>query len=389
MCSVQLCTVPAMPPARLNATAFWLTYSQSSLSKEEVLAVLQSLGTLKRACVCQEHHRDDALHYHALVEYARKKDVTTSHFDIKGEHPNILVWCRTDQYEQWLVDHWNYCYKEDLSPLVVGDKPELNRKRSRNEVVLECVEVAKTGGLIAAQQHALKVMASDYCKSVNSYDKVFMREANVTPPVPARPVSDFPNAPAIPDDWQNLFFWGETGTGKTQFARALLPNAMVIRHSSQLVDCRFTDGVIFDDFGVSHWPATAVIHLLDWDEPSGINVKYGCVNIPPHTRKIFTFNDDFDVWARLPPSQYDRGDRMTDRQRDAVCSRFQLIRHIAEPLYSGPNRRLVPTTVPQNCTAPFPVASYINEYAMFQPPGNMRCVTEERFVPEREWSQDV
>lgn len=368
------------PSARLNATAFWLTYSQSRLSKESVLRALQDRGTLKRACVCQETHGDGGLHIHALVEYARKKDVTPLHFDFEGEHPNVKVWDRDAQYEVWLLNHWDYCYKEDLSPLVVGDKPELNRKRSRNEVVLECVEVAKTEGLVAAQQHALRVMAADYCKGVTSYDKVFMREANVTPPVPARPVTDFPNAPAIPVNWQNLFFWGNTGTGKTQFARALLPNAMVIRHSSQLVDCRFADGVIFDDFGVSHWPATAVIHLLDYDEPSGINVKYGCVTIPPGTRKIFTFNDDFDVWARLPPSQYDRGDRMTDRQRDAACGRFQLIYHVATPLYAGPNRRLAPSTPPA-----FPVGAYVNEYAMFQPPGNIRIAVSERFPAEREW----
>jgi len=37
---------------------------------------------------------------------------------------------------------------------------------------------------------------------------------------------------------------------------------------------------------VSHWPPTAVIHLLDWDEPRGLDVKHGHVVIPPHTRKI-------------------------------------------------------------------------------------------------------
>ena len=85
-------------------------------------------------------------------------------------------------------------------------------------------------------------------------------------------------------------------SGKTAWARSLLPEATVVRHRDQLRDCDFSKGIIFDDFDVSHWPPTAVIHLLDWDEASGIDVKHGHVVIPPHTRKIFTHNREFEWW---------------------------------------------------------------------------------------------
>jgi len=93
-----------------------------------------------------------------------------------------------------------------------------------------------------------------------------------------------------------LYINGPTGLGKTQWARSLLPEATVISHRDQLRDCDFSKGIIFDDFDVSHWPPTAVIHLLDWDEPRGLDVKHGHVVIPPHTRKIFTHNREFERW---------------------------------------------------------------------------------------------
>lgn len=336
----------------LHATAFWLTYSQSGLTKDEVLSFLQEKGTLKRACVCQEHHEDGGLHIHALAEYLRKKNVVPKHFDLKDEHPNVKVWQHIGLYDQWLYDHWQYCYKEDQSPLVVGDVPTvtLSRKRPRDELVMECVEVARNDGLQKAQERALALFPDAYAKSLVSYDKLFMRLANVVDIPPARPLTDFnqESVQAIQrlGNWQNLFIWGPSKCGKTQFARALLPNAVVVRHKSQLVDARFKDGIIFDDFSVAHWPATAVIALVDWEVPSGIDVKHGHVVIPAKTRKIFTFNEDLSVWCRPKPKRiwvskqgdqvdYDDPNAMTDEQYRAVRRRFTTVYHVSQPLYGG------------------------------------------------------
>lgn len=124
-------------------------------------------------------------------------------------------------------------------------------------------------------------------------------------PIPERALESFRNLPDIPEDWHVLYLWGASGVGKTQLARALLPGATVVRHRNQLVSADLSVGVIFDDFGVSHWPTTSVIHLLDWDEASGIDVKHGMVEIPRHTRKVFTYNDSPEMWmpALCSPEQ--------------------------------------------------------------------------------------
>lgn len=345
-----------MPPAKLQAKAFFLTYSQSALSKEGIYQAVEALGRINRLVVGHEHHKDGNTHFHVVVEYVATKNVSTSHFDLQGEHPNIEMWSRAggSTYDVWLLNHWRYCHKEDQDPLKRGDEPSPTRKRSRDEMVAECVEVARSDGVPEAQKRALELFASDYCKGVNGYDKIFVRVSNAKSVNPARSVTDFTNAPLVPDNWRAIFIHGPTGHGKTQFARALLPNATVIRHRDQLKNCDFSKGIILDDFAVSHWPPTAIIALMDWDEPSGIDVKHDHVVLPQGTRKIVCFNGDLRKWCGAPsenigePSRgpvYGYGDKekvvfkhreeMTEEQYQAVRRRFTSVIRTTCPLFEG------------------------------------------------------
>lgn len=48
--------------------------------------------------------------------------------------------------------------------------------------------------------------------------------------------------------------------------------------------------IIFDDMCFTHWPRESVIHLLDIEEETQINVKHGMVVIPAGTIRIITTN---------------------------------------------------------------------------------------------------
>lgn len=121
---------------------------------------------------------------------------------------------------------------------------------------------------------------------------------------PARKIEDFCL------EWQDLkvtdwsktqIFWGVSGTGKTEFARAHFNNPLVVRHLDQLAlfDETEHDGIIFDDMNLIKHPRHAVIHLVDQDLPSAIHIRYGLAHIPMHTKKIFTTND-FEGWLFDP-----------------------------------------------------------------------------------------
>lgn len=289
---------------RIQGKAFFITYSQTAIPRGRITEWFAAQPRMKRLVVGQEHHQDGNLHWHVLIEYETTKDVrAATYYNIDGEHPNVLIWMRSNPanqtFEQWFMHHWNYCKKEDPSPYIVGEEPKDNRKRKRDEKFTEAIKLARTQSVDAGMKFLEDNAPYDLVTKFEQIQRALMkmRNAAVANQFPARALSDFPLAPEIVGDWQSLYINGKTGLGKTQWARALLPGATVVSHRDQLRDCDFSKGVIFDDFEVSHWPPTAVIHLLDWDEPRGLDVKHGHVIIPAHTKKIFTNNGDFDRWV--------------------------------------------------------------------------------------------
>lgn len=253
---------------------------------------------MKRCIVGEEHHQDGGLHLHAVVEFECRKDVRSTYFDVEGEHPNIRVPPPGDS-KTWLHNHWIYCMKEDESPQTYGDQPETIRKRKRDDYAREAFNLARTQSVEAAMRFTEAHMAADLLKAYDTMYRAFTLARNqaVKPQTPAKALAAFPHAPLVVDGWHALYLSGPTGLGKTQYARALLPEATVISHRDQLREVDFSKGVIFDDFDVSKWPPSAVIHLLDWDEPRGIDIKHSHVVIPAHTRKIITHNASFDRWV--------------------------------------------------------------------------------------------
>jgi len=320
--------LPDIPPRlpvgngrfRLNANGIFLTYSQSALTRDQMTRWWQRQQRVKRLIIGQEHHQDGNLHWHVLVEYEVQKDIRNPrHYDIEGEHPNIKTWQRSEgsTYEQWLYNHWKYCKKEDPTPFIVGEEPSSGRKRKRDETFTDAFDIARNESVKAAMDFLERTCPYDLA---TKYDQIWrtmtaIRNSHLHIQTPARAVSDFPCAPEISHDWHALYLNGTTGLGKTAWARSLLPEATVVRHRDQLRDCDFSKGIIFDDFDVGHWPPTAVIHLLDWDEPSGIDVKHAHVVIPAHTRKIFTHNGSFERWVSK---------EATDEQVEAMRRRISV-----------------------------------------------------------------
>lgn len=302
----------------MDAKAFLLTYSQTALTKQTVYDFLCQRSDVLRMIVGEEHHQDGNLHIHAYVVYNKARDVGYKAFDIEGEHPNIQTHKPSLDPAVSMINAWAYCKKEDLDPLIVGAPPpppapttrkrareigngENPHKRKRDDLIRECMDIAgdRNATPYAAYEHLMKYSPALAIERASAYKLAFQLErTKCLCPLPAvRSLDDFPLAPALPECWRVLFINGPTNCGKTAWARALLPHATVVRHRDSLKDCDMFSGIIFDDFETLHWPACSVIHLLDWDDESGIDVKHGHVVIPCNTRKIFTYNGTFSQWT--------------------------------------------------------------------------------------------
>lgn len=295
------------------------------MTRQEVLSHLEMMGTLTSAIVAQETHQLSATappmdqmadaqcmtHIHAFVMFEKKKDVVPIAFDVNGVHPNVRIPnALVGTIQQSWVNLWNYCLKEDKTPLIVGQPPSV--RRSRNEVAMEAMMLAETDSVASALALMVKElpyeMVTKWTTVENSLQAYRTMKVRQTPP--SFQLENF--LPVVmPADWHSLLLTGPTGIGKTQFARALLPKAPVIRHVDQLRTADLSNGIIFDDFDVSHWPVTSIIHLLDWDEASGIHCRYTHVLVPAHTQKIFTHNKPLHQWlpADIPRPQYEAVER--------------------------------------------------------------------------------
>lgn len=311
--------------------------------------------------VGQEKHADGGLHLHAYVIYKKPRDTTYATFDLEGEHPNIKTHRpgRKDQQTSH-EDCRTYCSKEDPSPIIQGKFPTVSQKRTRDEVMREARELCVTESVEKALDFLHEGMPFEAAKNEDAFERTLTKRRRTiqSVPIPPNPLSDYVNAPKIPENWRALYIHGETRCGKTQFARSLLPEATVVSLADQLRGVDFSKGIIFDDFDVWKWPGVSVIHLLDWDEPRGVNVKHAHVVIPPHTRKIVTFNEPIGKW--LPECA-------TFNQAEAARLRFTAVIEVPE----GKKLFKVPPT-PRIVEVP------AEPIPMSQDP-----------LPAREWGEDI
>lgn len=310
----------------LNGKFFLLTYPHCDFAKIDLAEFLRSKGEIERLIIGQERHADGDWHLHAFVEYKnRKSHVRQRYFDWRGKHPNIQIQRQGANAEKSIENCWNYCKKEDPDPYIFGEEPAPKKKQRRELVFRKAHELAKSSSTKDAMDCILSANAYEGLVHYDQLERAFQHERQKCQlnQTPARPLVEFVYAPAVPDNWRCLFIYGETALGKTAWARALLPEAIVIRHTDQLRVADTSKGLIFDDYSIRHWPAPAAIHLTDFEENSGINIKHGHVVIPAGTRKIFTFNLPFDDW--LPEA-------CDEMQKAAVRRRVHVI-HINTRLF--------------------------------------------------------
>lgn len=290
---------------RLAVKSLLVTYSQvdPQWSRETVANHLLALGPVERMVVCQESHQDQGVHFHAMVTYKKRLDLLSGPLAFRIGDRTASVRKANGKgrvgLQESCVRMWNYCLKEDKSPLIRGDPPSVSKKRNRNDSFATAMELAISSGVRAAMEHLAEEEPYELVTRRDAIERGLTahRLMHVQVEVPARSLNDFDLSTVFFNhDFHSLFVSGPSGTGKTQFARALLPDACVVSHVDQLRTADFSKGVIFDDFSVRKWPAESVIHLCDWEVGRGVHCRYATAFIPAHTRKIFTTNLEFRHW---------------------------------------------------------------------------------------------
>jgi len=124
--------------------------------------------------------------------------------------------------------------------------------------------------------------------------------------------------PPVPLDKAVMIF-GESGIGKTNFARAHFKNPLLVRNIEQLkdFDAAAHDGIVFDEMSFTHWPPPSRIILLDMEFGAPIHCRYSNAYIPARTKRIFVYNNH-DCFIR-------DDETISDAQREAIERRLHIV----------------------------------------------------------------
>lgn len=237
---------------------------------------------------------------------ACKKILPRAHWEIaKGSVEQNITYCSKDgEFQE------------------IGDRP-INKKRKRSDQQDEVSTRALHAANVAEGMAIIRdELPFDYLRFGESMERN-LKKAKVIPYKPEFELTQFTRQPLIFEK-KSILIHGASNTGKSQFAVAHFKNPLFVTHIDTLKGLSPDhDGIVFDDMSFKHWPIEAVIHLLDYDLPRDINVRYGTVHIPAKLIKIFTHNTDNPF--------YD-GDTINPEQKSAIERRLQRI-FVTGPLY--------------------------------------------------------
>lgn len=291
---------------RLDAKHLLLTYSQCNIEPDEFRKRLEECFTGSEFLVGCERHQDGNRHYHALVSLPRRKSFRRATFADLGEyHPNV-------QGVRHLPASIRYVKKD-------GDTFQSQGwSEKRDAGYLGLAREGKYSEAITAFADRYPLQYVINKTRVDSNLRAIAYGAGSGP-------SDFtldqfvldPGLETAIEAWDEkrycMVLSGPSGIGKTKLARAILnkkagsEGICFVRHRDQLKQHRPGQPILFDDMSFLHWPRESVIHLLDCEEESQIDVKHGMVVIPAFTPRILTTNlSRENVFPHDPAGAIDR-----------------------------------------------------------------------------------
>nr|WAQ80619.1 MAG: replication-associated protein [Cressdnaviricota sp.] len=265
-------------PSFYNGKRFFLTYPQCPESKESLLEFLQGKAPVRSFVIATELHKDQGSHLHACVEFIDVQRRSVDWLDFKGKHPNKQdprKWAACQQYT-----------KKD------GDYIESEQRQELEGSLEEIVALASSES--CWMQYCVdNKITFQYARWY--WDRYADQDISITSNEHVGVICESLKSLIFDDSSRKaLVLRGPSGCGKTTWAKINAPKpALFVSHIDQLK--KFLTGfhkcIIFDDVSFNHFPRTAQIHLLDFDNSRAIHCRHATATIPSGIHKIFTCNE--------------------------------------------------------------------------------------------------
>lgn len=272
-------------PSFFNGKRFFLTYPQCQHSPDELALFLGQQAPVAYYLVAREQHEDGNFHLHACVEFKSTQRHDVRWLDFNGHHPN------KQDPRKWEACK-TYCKKD--GNFIEGPEEVLLRAALAglppSELVKAYTECDKW--LDYCVSNRISYQYAMWYWNASRDDSFTIRQEDDVKGEMCQSLASF----AFDRDRHRvLILKGESGCGKTTWAKKNAPKpALFVSHIDTLK--RFNPdihkSIIFDDVDFNHYPRTAQIHLVDYDNARAIHVRYGTVELPAGIPRIFTCNAD-------------------------------------------------------------------------------------------------
>lgn len=234
----------------IDGTRFLLTWSQAGvLTKPVIRDVLKGNGAIKYCVICEEKHLDGNKHFHALVIYERRLKRRVNVFTIDRCICNVK-----NLKTQADVKRALKYVKKDGDYDEIGIEPDYCKKLDKGEKVKYILENDERNCALSGYFNFSELARISFIKNMCLEKWPAWKKRNV------------------------MWFWGETGSGKTRNAREqLLAMYDDVWMSSGKLDMFFNGyhgqkAAILDDFRPGVLRFDMLLRILD-GYPVTVNVK--------------------------------------------------------------------------------------------------------------------
>jgi len=316
------------PNFRMDAKNFFLTYPQCSMTKEECLRRLISMmaHNITGVIVCQENHKDEGTHLHALLLLSKRLHVTSArYFDLGTVHGNYRVARDVKSSINYIKKDGNYVewgivpqgtaktvrHKESISAEIVKD---LNNGMTYKQLFAKyesfCVLHGKQLQWLVNEHTNLQVKLKPWLGLLElSYEGSWKQVA--------RWINDNVGKQR-PHGQKQLFIYGTTGLGKSWMAMQLknyfntywAPNTEVFWDGLT----NETELVVFDEFNTTH-TITFLNQFLDGTHMN-VKVKGGQFHKTSNPAMIILANHGLrNIYCKADDVVYE----CLDRRLEQIC----------------------------------------------------------------------
>jgi len=247
-----------------------------------VLLHLSYLDNVKYVIVCQEKHKDETDHLHAMVSFDKKKDIRNERFfDIDNFHPNIQSVKSVPKSINYIKKDKNFIEWGELNKNVETTFPTYTEGMLFTDWLTKCLTLKVPYGYCLAMWQSLE---KKNFTTLETFD-----HSN------ASRIDNLLLKVMIPklDHLKSYVIVGPSGCGKTTWAKIHSPKpTLIVTHMDDLKDFKsgYHASIVFDDMTFNHLDTVLQIPIVDRYDNRSIHCRYTVAQIPAGILKIFTCN---------------------------------------------------------------------------------------------------